>query len=293
MFNTNICINCAKKECKETVNGTLDICEYGVAYYNAKGRLLKKEALIPLRYISNNLRHELHPILNLIVQEANKIDPTISLKKIKTDNPASRILGATLIIDHFIQMITGVNEFHPDKSLGSYKSVKKNLFELIENYFSINSILKNTQRADYLNLTLDIDKKINVSFCCDIIEYLISILMDNIWKHSFTDSDVYLSIKQTNDNLIDVIFNNRSIPIPKDINIFEKGIKSIKEKKGFGYGLYWATVLIDHYNRIIGRENNCPLENHGELKLEHSQVIDNSKSSNQKFILSNVIVSYK
>jgi hypothetical protein len=102
-FMSNICLKCSSKLCRNTDFGTLDICDYGVAFYNDNGQILKKEERLTLQHMSQNLRHELNKVLQTIISEAIKIDPTISTKKIEIENPASRIVGGIVVIDQFIE----------------------------------------------------------------------------------------------------------------------------------------------------------------------------------------------
>jgi len=122
-----VCTYCSNKLCESSELFKLDICKYGVAFYISKNGIEKKEEKITVRDISNNLRHELHKILQIIVSEANKIDPLLSSKKIDLKNPASRIVGATKILDQFIEMIAGVHDFHPSDNLSANLHKKTNL----------------------------------------------------------------------------------------------------------------------------------------------------------------------
>ena len=57
------CLRCRPKYCENTESGTIEICDYGVAFYNNNGQILKKEKRLTLQHISQNLRHELNKIL--------------------------------------------------------------------------------------------------------------------------------------------------------------------------------------------------------------------------------------
>jgi hypothetical protein len=272
------------KSCLQSNADSLDICEYGVAYYIKKEEVLRKEALVPLRYISYNLRHEINPILSVIVEEAGKIDKSISTRRIDLSNPASKIVGSTIILDHFIQMISGVNEFHPSGNYAPRPVRERILSALIKKYFDIHSIIKDPRRAYNLELHLNFDNNVIVSFSADIVEYLLSILIDNIWKYSATGTRVEISLFPKTDELADLIFQNISSPVPQDIDIFGKGVKLGEEAGGFGYGLYWANILIFHYNRLSGKEE--------ELQLVHNQKNIGKALSKQEFILNNLIVKF-
>lgn len=280
------CLTCAKKSCEQSQEESLEICEYQVAFYKTKNVILKKEALVPLRYVSYNLRHELNRYLNAIVEEAMKIDNNITSRIINLDNPASKILGTTLIIDNLIQMITGVNEFHPTDFPGGNVSKKRHIKEIIQKYFAIHSIIKNPRRAENLELIMKIDEDINISFCLDVFEYLVSILMDNIWKYSANKTKIEVTAIRKNKEFADIIFRNISAFIPNDIDIFSKGGKIDKESEGFGYGLYWAGILIYHYNRLSSKEKDI-------LKISHDQERIDKDLWMQEFSLNNLIAKTK
>ncbi len=201
-------------------------------------------------------------------------------------NPASKILGTTIIIDNFIQMIAGVNEFHPLDYSEQQQLEKKNIGEVIEKYFVVHSIIRNPRRAVNLKLILKIEKHIYVSFCGDIFEYLVSILADNIWKYSLSNTSVEVEAVSINDELITLKFKNVSTYIPDDIRIFGKGTKVNKESEGYGYGLFWANILIDHYNRMSLKEEKL-------LELNHTQKHLNGDLWKQDFSLCNLIIDKK
>jgi len=286
MYTTIACLSCAIKTCKNSKDGTLDICDYGVAYFNKNGTILTKESLAPLRYISMNLRHELNRKLAAIVAAATEIDETISSDLVDPNNPASRILGTTLIIDQTIQMITGVTEFHPDDTIKDQVSEKKQLSQLVKNYFNIHSIIKNVRDATELNLHILTEENIYITFCADTIEYLVSIMMDNVWKHSIKGTEVEFSVIHKDYNLCDMVVKNMSKPILEDIDIFAKGSKVDKNIEGFGFGLFWANILIDHYNNKVKELSDDP------LKLIHKQIIVEENLAKQQFILENVIIKF-
>ncbi len=108
------CISCSHKSCRNTEPGTLDICDYGIAHFNDGGQIKKKKESVTMRHIAANLRHELDKVLQFIINEAVEIDGALSLKAIDTANPASRIVGATVILDNFIEMVSGVYDFTPN-----------------------------------------------------------------------------------------------------------------------------------------------------------------------------------
>ncbi len=133
---TTTCIRCSHKLCEQAPHGTLDICDFGVAFYNRDGEIIKKEERVTLQHISQNLRHELHKILQLIVSDASRIDPSVSIKSIDLNSPASRIVGATVIIDQFIEKISGVNDFHPSGQRSVNANSKVRLLSVLDKYAS-------------------------------------------------------------------------------------------------------------------------------------------------------------
>lgn len=277
----DICRRCTDKECEQSGINSFEFCRLGVAYYNTGSEIRKKEESVTLRHISHNLRHELNKVLMTIVAEATKIDPRVSTKKIDLESPASRIVGATVIIDQFIEMIAGVNEFHPSQHYSSNLDKKVNLQKLIEKYYKVYSLIENTRRAKRIDFTFNIDKEINVSFSSNIIEYLSSILIDNIWKYSISETSSKITALRKKGGDIDLTFSNKSKIIPNPEIIFNKGFQCDNNSEGFGYGLYWAQSLISHYNELSKRSD-------GKLELTHSQKIINDNEAEQTFILRNI-----
>lgn len=279
-----ICYTCSSKSCEKTEQLKLDICDYGVAYYNNGNNIEKKEDRITLRDISTNLRHELHKVLQTIIVEANAIDPLLSTRRIDLEKPASRILGATIIIDQFIEMITGVHNFHPDISNTKNIHKKTNLFSIVKKYVDIFSLIQNSRRAKDLEFNIEIDGKIVSSLSSNIIEYIVSILVDNVWKYSVEATKVNISLVQTTDLLVELQIKNISNIINDVESIFEKGYQGKKESEGFGYGLYWLQLLVNYYNRT-GEENEIV---DSPLIVEHRQNILDENVAEQTFIIRNI-----
>lgn len=277
----SICLRCPTRDCEKSEVDTFDFCQYGVAFYNTGDGIKKKEEPVTLRHISHNLRHELSKVLQIIVAEASIIDPTVSVKKIELDKPASKIVGATVIIDQFIEMIAGVNEFHPSSYYSANLDKKTNLLKVLDKYSKAFSLINNTRRSKNINFQFDIDKKTNISFASHIVEYIVSIIIDNIWKYSIDGSHSTISTKKVNHNDVDLKFTNVSSPIIDPTMIFEKGFQSKSESEGFGYGLYWAQVLVQHYNELSKRTS-------GFLELTHEQQIIDSYKAKQIFIIRNL-----
>lgn len=277
----SICIMCSTKKCEHSELGKLDFCEYGIAFYNDNGEIKKKEEAVTLRHMSQNLRHELNKVLQTIVTEASILDPTISIKKIDINKPASRIVGATVIIDQFIEMIAGVNEFHPNRSYSSNLDKKVNLYAILDKYSQVYSLVRNTRRARNLNILIKCDLKTKVIFSSHIIEYICSIFIDNIWKYSVNNSKPVITTLVKDSGDIDLEFINISDPISDIDVIFEKGHQINEKSEGFGYGLFWATLLVNYYNELSGRD----LE---KLTIDHNQRIDIDGNTEQVFTIRNI-----
>ena len=276
-----ICIRCPSKDCEKSEIDTFDFCQYGVAFYNTGSVIKKKEESVTLRHISHNLRHELQKVLQTIVAEASRIDPTVSTKIVELDKPASKIVGATVIIDQFIEMIAGVNEFHPRSHYSANLDKKTNLFKIIDKYSKVFSLIVNTRRSKNIHFDLDVHKKTNITFASHMIEYIISIMIDNIWKYSIDSSTATVSAVKSKNDDITLNFTNISKPIVDSEAIFEKGFQSKNESEGFGYGLYWAQVLIQHYNELSKRTSDL-------LELAHEQQIIDSEKAKQIFTIRNL-----
>lgn len=275
------CVRCAHKPCKKSPDGTLDICEFGVAFYNRNGEIIKKEERITLQHISQNLRHEIHKILQLIVAEASKIDSNVSTKTINLESPASRIVGATVIIDQFIEKISGVNDFHPTKQGIPNSSSNVALFAVIDKYSKIYSLIQNTRRSKNLDIEINCNKNKVIGFGSSIIEYVISVIMDNIWKYSLSNSSPAVFAKCNDKGFIDIIFSNTSSPIEGIECLFDKGYQEDRKSEGFGYGLYWSTLLVSHYNESANIEDDL-------LELSHYQTILSEHEAQQVFALRNI-----
>jgi hypothetical protein len=273
------CIQCAKRRCEHSDPGELGVCDYDIAYYNDGGTVIRKEPAVPLRMVCTNLRHELHHVLHLIVEQTTIIDPKISIRRINLDNPASRILAATIIIDHFIQMLTGVYEFHPSYG-GEHLSRGRSYAEIVTKYFAVYSIVKGARRPANLRLQLNFDRSMVVPYCVDVYEYLTSILIDNAWKYSVADTAISVTVNEKPDSRADISFSNVSKPIPKELDIFARGIKGSQETEGFGYGLHWGTILVDHYNRQMRRTKDL-------LDITHAQLLREDGLADQTFTLVN------
>ncbi len=276
-------MRCPTKDCEKSELDTFDFCQYGVAFYKTADGIRKKEESVTLRHISHNLRHELNKVLQTIVSEACRIDPSITTKEVELDKPASKIVGATVIIDQFIEMIAGVNEFHPSSHYSANLEKKADLLKVLNKYSKVYSLIENTRRTKKLVFKFNIYKNAKITFASHIVEYIISIIIDNIWKYSLDSSQAEVTAIKEKNNDASLIFTNISKPINDSKLIFNKGFQSRSESEGFGYGLYWAKILIQHYNELSKR-------NFGLLELIHEQELISSEKAMQKFTIRNLRV---
>jgi signal transduction histidine kinase len=278
------CLQCRAKPCEKSNEGDFDTCPYGIVFLNRNGIIEKKEPELLLSNISRNLRHELNPVLQTIIQKVSFLDNSLSTKEVVLDNPLSVVVGATVIIDIFIQMITGVHEF--DYSIEA-STIKKKVYleNRITHYFDIYSIIKDHERANNLSLVCNIDSKITYSIGCEFIDYILAVLIDNAWKYSVDNSVFTINIIQINDNRIDIELVNESKKIQNIESLFDLGFKATASSKGFGYGLYWAKTLELYYNHLTGQEDS----DSKPLSISHEQ-IENGEKCFQKFIIKNILI---
>jgi K+-sensing histidine kinase KdpD len=109
---------------------------------------------------------------------------------------------------------------------------------------------------------------------------IISILCDNIWKYSVNNSEPEIIAEKNEEDDITLCFVNNSLLSCETDKIFERGYQHDDQSEGFGYGLYWAGILIDHYNELSGRSE-------GLLELKHNQLSSNN-TYEQIFTLENI-----
>jgi signal transduction histidine kinase len=275
------CAKCAVRSCERSNVGDLGICEYGISYYREQESIVRAEATIPLRHIAANLRHEITPILMLIVEEANKINPSLSARSSHLEDPASRIFAGALILDRFVEMLTGVNEFTPEGTLDTPVRKDRWVHEAIRRSHAVYALIRNSHRAKDLGLKLHFLPLFVIESSPDIVEYLFSILIDNAWKYSQSGTDLDVYAEEHGDGRISVAFVNIGRPIPAELDIFSLGSKADTRSKGFGYGLFWASILIKHYNLMRAHLPH-------PLGLTHSQEVLDSQTSRQTFTITNL-----
>ncbi len=284
-MKTFTCFICSSKDCEKSPEGTFDICRYGISYIKRDNKIIAKEPKVPLSSIAKNLRHEINPILQLIIQQATKLDPTLSTRVINLDKPLSLIVGSTVILDNFIQMITGVHEFHSLPNSSSNRKI--NLKNLVSTYFDMYSIIKEDGRTRNLELNNLISEDTYVVENSDFVKYLVAILIDNAWKHSVDDSVLTVSLNNISPAKFNLKFVNKSILIPKNFDLFDMGSKLDESTKGFGYGLNWSKTLESSYNSMLH------LDGDNAFKISHKQIKSNVQERNeafQEFSLYNIIL---
>lgn len=285
MSKTLTCLSCSSKFCEKSENGTFNICQYGISYLNRNGNIETKEPKVPLSTIAKNLRHEINPILQAIIQQATIIDPSLSTKIIYPDKPLSLIVGSTVVLDNFIQMITGVHEFHSTPSSLTSKKIK--LKSIVDVNYVTYGIVKENGRTKNLILNNHIPENYTISKCSDFIRYTLAVLIDNAWKYSIDNSTLTVNINKLENENYRLELTNKSQVIPKDINIFEMGSKVDPSSKGFGYGLSWVKTLQTNYNELLRNESES------EFKVYHNQMIESNGLAFQEFTLENIKIDIK
>lgn len=279
-MSTFTCISCSSKFCEKQQEGTFDICQYGISFLKRKGVIETREPKVPLSTIAKNLRHEINPILQTIIQQASFVDPTLSTKVIDTENPTSLIIGSTIVLDNFIQMITGVHEFHSSPT--TLTSKKINLKSLIDLNYTAYGIIKENGRTKNLRLNNHIPNNFFISQYPDFIKYILVVLIDNAWKYSIDNSTLTVNINRISTNNYRLKLTNKSKIIPVGVNIFELGTKVDESSKGFGYGLHWVKTLENNYNELLQNDENEYFE------VVHNQINSEGGLSFQEFILENI-----
>jgi K+-sensing histidine kinase KdpD len=182
-------------------------------------------------------------------------------------------------------MIAGVYNFNPYEEAEELASSTINVFDVAARYRDTYSLIRNTRRTKTLHFRIDESlKKVFVSRQKHVIEYLIAILLDNVWKYSEPNSPVIVQAKTHSNKLVDLTITNSSGFISQPERLFDRGYKADTSSEGFGFGLYWAQLLTDHYNRALKRETDL-------LEIEHAQKKTfNDTLMNQSFVIKNIII---
>jgi K+-sensing histidine kinase KdpD len=107
-----------------------------------------------------------------------------------------------------------------------------------------------------------------------------AVIVDNAWKHSFGRTALAVRVHRKPGPFVDISFTNTSKPIPPGVEIFAKGVKGNSDTNGFGFGLSWATILVDCYNSQVGRVAN-------PLGITHRQTLRDDGLADQCFTLVN------
>lgn len=276
------CHACSARPCEKEPVGTLDLCPYGVLFEITEAGVRRKETSSPIRHIAGNLRHEIHPVLGYMVSQISEIEPRLSARHIDTASPMGRLLAAVTILDDTVQMITGVHDFHP-LPVSPTTPVAHDLCDMVRRRFKMYSLLGGRNRSRGLRLTVDAEQDYRVSKGAHMIEYIVSVLMDNVWKFAQEESRVEVKVEDTGATAVNMSVANVSQYLPEQLDLFEMGSKGHADKKGFGYGLYWAQILVDRYNGSVG-ESPVP------LALYHDQIDVANGVARHEFILKGVAV---
>ena len=277
---TETCNYCMPKFCRNSQNGDFEICQYGVSYIKLENQIFTREPNISVSTIAKNLRHEINPILHSIIEQTSKVDNSLSTKKIDLQNPLSLVIGNTVILDNFIQMITGIHDFHASSSNISTKKI--NVKETLKYYYDVYSIIKEDGRTETLRFVNNIPENLFIHEYSDFIKYMIVILVDNAWKYSKSNTELIIDLKHIEGNYYQIDFINISSIIPDEFDLFKLGNKVLENSKGFGYGLYWLKMLIESYNQL-----NDTVE-HNSLEILHRQEKIDKFTARQKFSLKNL-----
>jgi signal transduction histidine kinase len=253
------CVTCQTKDCEKSSEGELGVCPYGIAHIRIDGEIRKKREHVTKIDLATNMRHELSRVLQYIISQAEELDENVSTRRIDMNSPASRIVGATTILDYFIEMLCGVYHFHPAHSTRSiYES--RSLRDTVQKHLDTYSLIKNTRRLENLQLILDIPPDLRVSIQTTKVDYIVAILCDNLWKYSNPDYPVKIYLEGDPDSgVIDLCFSNCGDDLSDRSKIFDLGYQLDKKSEGFGYGLSWAQVLAYQYNLDLGTlESDTP-----------------------------------
>ncbi len=282
------CLICNRKDCEQQTPNDIHFCHSGIAYYkNEEGHILKKREAVNKVDLATNIRHELSPILQFIISQADKLNGTVSTKTIDKTDPCSRIVGATVIIDQLIKMLSGVYHFHPATALNLDHSHFRIIDEVCK-HLEIYSLIKNHRRAKDLNFTLEIDSHISVHFNSSIIEYIIAILSDNLWKYADSSHPVKIVAQTVNNKLIDLSFQNYGRRVPDPAQVFELGYQLDRSSEGFGYGLSWAKVLCHHY---VERFDQLGEESYFDIEHEQTETdVGSDETVYHAFHIRNIVV---
>jgi hypothetical protein len=281
-----ICLRCAQRSCELGDACELAFCQYDIAYYNDGQRLFRKQPSLAIHDLSANLRHQLNPILNVIVEQVDVIKPGILTRKLDINDPASKVVAATKILDLFVQMLSGVVGFHPPSSAEGLRG-GCSLSEMITKYFATYSILKDARRSQDLQLRLKFAENLVLPYCPDIWECIIAVLMDNVWKYSIANTAVEVEVDETrHKRRANISITNLSKPLPEGIDIFARGVKAHPGTEGFGLGLCWAQGLVFHYNTLLRRAED-------ELQLNHHQELISNGMARQRFIIAGADICHR
>ena len=272
------CLSCRLRPCEQAPNGALDLCPYGIVFLVSGDEILRQDPTLPIKHLAANLRHELNPILSLVVNEVSTLEPKLSTRRVDTGSSLGRILGAALMLDDTVQMITGVHDMHLLSGPQNLSSSSVDIEQVVRNKFAIYSLTGGANRARGLRLSLQNSGLAELRYGVPLLEYVIAVLMDNAWKFSEDDTTVTAAVSRKAAGLADLVVSNQSSPLPDDLDVFQLGAKGSSDSKGFGYGLYWAQLLVDRYS--AGLNDGRPA-----LEIEYRQHVEKADRAIHQFSL--------
>lgn len=247
------CDSCLDRVCERGTPETLDQCKYGIPYIRRRnGEIDRLDERMPLRSLADNLRHELHQFLQLIVNNACEIDGAVSTAWLDINSPASRIVTATVLINNFVEVISGVNNFDPPRN--AFKGVAT---EPIKSYFeravSAYSLLQTAHRCNDLQFCNEIDNNLRVQVASKAFEYIAFVLVDNCYKYAKDATPVLISSSQQLDGKYLISISNYSDYIMNIEKAFERGYQA-RHSEGYGYGLFWIRRLLGYMNEQLNAD---------------------------------------
>lgn len=250
------CASCLDKECERAEIMRLKQCRFGVPYLRrSKEDVERLEEPTPLRSLADNLRHELHQFLQVIVNNACEIDESVTVSELDPNSPASRIVAATVLINNFVEIIAGVNNFDPPKN--AFKGASR---EPLRAYFSraIDSygLLESAHRCSKLIFINNLASDICVAAAPKAFEYIACILIDNCYKYSQDGTYVSIDGVHREDGKVSVRVMNYSDFALDTTRAFERGYKNNARSSGYGYGLFWTRRLIAYMNEQLHSDIN-------------------------------------
>lgn len=252
------CVSCTSRSCEKGDLKQIRTCERGVAYFRADDAIHRLDEPLPLRTLAQNLKHETHKFLQLIVNEACEINPGVSTKSVDLNDPASRIVAATVLVNDFIDMIAGVNDFSPpDGAFASRQS--GHIKRMVDKSIKAQSMIKNARRCSRLVFVQNFDEpEMSVVTGAKAIENIVSIMIDNVYKYSVEGTTVDIRVSRDERGFGFVEITNICYNLVDSDRAFDKGYQANPNSDGFGYGLHWASTIVSYMNEQL--ETNIALD---------------------------------